>query len=223
MSELNLHQRIIEVMKDVEYLQKDDNVSTGGTGSYKAISEEKVTETIRKSLIKNGITIVPVSITHRREDDIYDTVDKYNNPKRVYNRLSTVDVVYQITNIDNIDDKIIAMSSGTGIDSQDKGVGKALTYAYKYLLLRTFAIPTGDDPDKMSSAMYDEQQPQPVKKEQIKKNVDLNVLYSQLVKKHFKSRDEFQFWVEQELSPEFDVTLPANLPELVNALRKLEN
>jgi hypothetical protein len=30
-----------------------------------------------------------------------------------------------------------------------------MTYSYKYLLLRTFAIPTGEDPDKISSAELD--------------------------------------------------------------------
>jgi beta-xylosidase len=29
-----------------------------------------------------------------------------------------------------------------------------MTYSFKYLLLRTFAIPTGDDPDKISSDLY---------------------------------------------------------------------
>ena len=32
----------------------------------------------------------------------------------------------------------------------------AMTYSYKYMLLRTFAIPTGEDPDKISSAETDE-------------------------------------------------------------------
>ena len=31
-----------------------------------------------------------------------------------------------------------------------------MTYAYKYMLLRTFAIPTGEDPDKVSSAELDD-------------------------------------------------------------------
>ena len=31
-----------------------------------------------------------------------------------------------------------------------------MTYSYKYLLLRTFAIPTGEDPDKISSAELDD-------------------------------------------------------------------
>jgi hypothetical protein len=38
---------------------------------------------------------------------------------------------------------------GHGVDSQDKGAGKATTYALKYTLLYTFLVPTGkiDDSD----------------------------------------------------------------------------
>lgn len=136
-------------MKDVSYLTKDDTVSTGG-GSYKAISEEKVTSVIRESLIRHGIVIVPISQIHTRTDE--SLADKYGNPK--ISRLSTVDTQYRIQNIDDPNDYIIASSSGTGVDTQDKGVGKAMTYSYKYLLLRTFAIPTGEDPDKISSDVY---------------------------------------------------------------------
>ncbi|MNJ59800.1 ERF superfamily protein [compost metagenome] len=64
---------------------------------------------------------------------------------------------YKIIDIETGNFEILA-SSGTGVDTQDKGVGKAMTYSYKYLLLRTFAIPTGEDPDKVSSAELDEKQ-----------------------------------------------------------------
>jgi hypothetical protein len=36
---------------------------------------------------------------------------------------------------------------GCGVDNQDKGLYKALTGAVKYFLLKTFLIPTGDDPE----------------------------------------------------------------------------
>jgi hypothetical protein len=134
---MNIYQKIAEVMKDIQYLAKDDHVKFGST-DYKAVSEEKVTSTVRESLIKNGIVIIPVEQSHHREGT-----------------LSTVDVSYRIQNIEDPEDFIIAKSSGTGADTQDKGVGKAMTYAYKYLLLRTFAIPTGEDPDKVSSAELD--------------------------------------------------------------------
>ena len=137
---MNIFQKISAVMKDVQYLCKDDRIEFGAT-KYRAISEEKVTSTVRESLIKNGIVIIPIEQSHKREGT-----------------LTTVDVGYQIQNIEDPKDYIIARSSGTGVDTQDKGVGKAMTYAYKYLLLRTFAIPTGDDPDKISSAELDKKE-----------------------------------------------------------------
>lgn len=138
MSGKNIFQRISAVMQDVQYLAKDDQIEFGKT-KYRAISEEKVTTTIRKSLITHGIVIVPVKQEHSKDGV-----------------LTTVDVTYRIQNIENENDYIEAVSSGTGVDTQDKGVGKAMTYAYKYLLLRTFAIPTGEDPDKISSAELDD-------------------------------------------------------------------
>lgn len=155
MEKLNIFQRISKVMEDVEYLQKDDKVVTNsksGTG-YKAISEEKVTSEVRKSLIKNGIVIIPIEQKHKREDETL--TDQYGNEK--VNRLTTVDTIYRIQNIEDKEDYVEAVSSGTGVDTQDKGIGKAMTYSYKYLLLRTFAIPTGEDADKISSEMYSEQ------------------------------------------------------------------
>ncbi|PZD95206.1 hypothetical protein DNH61_11645 [Paenibacillus sambharensis] len=136
---VKLYQKISAVMKDVEYLSKDDKVEFSNT-KYKAISEEKVTSTVRESLIRNKLVILPVEQQHKREGN-----------------LSTVDTKYKIVDIETGEFEII-VSSGTGADTQDKGVGKAMTYAYKYLLLRTFAIPTGEDPDKVSSAELDEKQ-----------------------------------------------------------------
>lgn len=136
---LNLFQKISAVMRDIEYLSKDDRVEFGNT-KYRAISEEKVTAAVRASLIKHGLIVLPIKQVHTKEGN-----------------LSTVDVDYKIIDIDTGEHEII-VSSGTGVDTQDKGVGKAMTYSYKYLFLRTFAIPTGEDPDKISSAELDEKQ-----------------------------------------------------------------
>lgn len=137
MASMNLWKKIHAVMKDVEYLQKDDQIEFGKT-KYKAISEEKVTSTVRESLIKHGLVIIPIEQQHFKDDV-----------------LTTVNTKYKIVDIDTGENEII-VSSGTGVDTQDKGVGKAMTYSYKYMLLRTFAIPTGEDPDKISSDEWDE-------------------------------------------------------------------
>ena len=142
----NIYQKISEVMKNIEYLTKDDKVEFGTT-KYKAISEEKVTTAVREQLVKQGIVIIPIEQQSENKELI--------RTEKSVNMLTTVHVKYRIQNIDDVNDFIEVESNGTGVDTQDKGVGKAMTYAYKYMLLRTFAIPTGEDPDKISSVETD--------------------------------------------------------------------
>lgn len=147
--EMNLYQRINKVMEEISYLAKDDKVGTGKS-SYKAISEEKVTSTVRASLIKNGLVILPVE---QNTEEIFTEYEKvaYGKKEMKQRLMTRVDTKYKIVNIDKPSEYEILASSGSGVDTQDKGVGKAMTYSYKYMLLRTFAIPTGEDPDKISN------------------------------------------------------------------------
>ena len=132
---LNVYQRISKVMEKVQYLSKDGFIKTSlySEQGYKAISEEKVTSSIREALIDVGLVIMPIRMNHTRTDEVLK--DKNGNEK--VSRLVTVDATYRIQNIDNKEDYIEVVSSGTGVDTQDKAVGKAMTYAYKYMLLRT--------------------------------------------------------------------------------------
>ena len=134
-----LYQKISAVMKQVDYLQKDGKVDFNKT-KYNVITEEKVTSAVRKAMVEVGLVILPIEQEHIREGT-----------------LTTVNTKYKIVDIETGQHEII-VSSGTGADTQDKGVGKAMTYSYKYMLLRTFAIPTGEDPDKTSSAELDEKE-----------------------------------------------------------------
>ena len=135
---MNLHEKMLEVMKAIEYLNKDDAVKYGQT-SYRAMSEEKVTSTVRKEFVRLGIVVYPVE----------QTVSKDGN-------ITTTNTTYKMVNVEDPNDFIFLASSGQGADTQDKGVGKAMTYSFKYMLLRTFAIPTGEDPDKVSSDQLDD-------------------------------------------------------------------
>ena len=130
---MNIYEKIAAIMTDVQYLAKDDHVSFGST-SYKALSEEKVTSIMRAEMLKYNLTVFPVEQTANRSGSI-----------------THVDVKYRLVNVENPDEYIEVVSCGDGADSQDKGSGKAMTYAYKYMWLRTFALPTGEDPDKIST------------------------------------------------------------------------
>lgn len=130
---MNIYEKITAIMQDVQYLAKDDRVSFGST-NYKALSEEKVTSIMRAELLKYKLVVFPAAQTASRAGSI-----------------THVDVVYRMVNVENPEEFIEIASCGDGADSQDKGSGKAMTYAFKYMWLRTFALPTGEDPDKIST------------------------------------------------------------------------
>ena len=164
----NIHQKILEVMKAIEYLNKDDHVSYKNT-NYRAMTEEKVTTVVRAELIKQGLVVYPI-----KQDVSQDGI------------ITTTNTTYRMVNVDDPKDYIDLASSGQGADTQDKGVGKAMTYSFKYLLLRTFAIPTGEDPDKIASAQIDDE----MKRSEIKRLIEQTdtdtVVYLLSMSKHFK-------------------------------------
>lgn len=131
-----IYEKILNIMKKVEYLAKDDKVEFGNT-KYKALSEEKVTCIMRKAMIEENIVVFPIEMDESREGNI-----------------THVHVKYKMLDVSD-GSSIEVVSCGDGYDSQDKGSGKAMTYAFKYMWLRTFAIPTGEDPDKVSSDEID--------------------------------------------------------------------
>lgn len=138
---MNIHEKIAAIMADVQYLAKDDNVEFGST-KYRALSEEKVTTIMRAELLKYKLVVYPVSQLATRAGNI-----------------THVDVVYRMVNVENPEEYIEIASCGDGADTQDKGSGKAMTYAFKYMWLRAFALPTGEDPDKISSDELEAQKP----------------------------------------------------------------
>lgn len=138
---MNVFQRMHAVMKEIGYISKDRLVN----GEYYAVTEEAVTSALRPALAKYGLLIFPVDHKHRQTDE---------NAGGITNRFTTLDVTYRIQNIDDPKDYVEVVSTGTAVDMQDKGIGKAMTYAYKYMALRTFAIETGTDPDNISSDLY---------------------------------------------------------------------
>ena len=135
---MSLHEKIVAIMGEVQYIQKDMRVSFQRT-NYSALSETKVTSVIRNQLIKYGLTMIPV----------------YQEYQRIVEKdITVLNVTYRLTD-SNSGEYIDVVSTGEGRDTQDKGAGKASTYAFKYALLRLFNIPTGDDPDIISSDEHD--------------------------------------------------------------------
>lgn len=150
---MTVYEKILNVMNEVGYLNKDGFVETGKGKGYKALTDEKVLTAIRPVMVKHRLIMVPVAMEHRRADE---KVKDYNGNEKT-NRITDVDMTFRIINVDDPKDYVDVVSSGTGVDTQDKGIGKSMTYAKKYALLNSFLIPSGEDTDQISSEKYTEQ------------------------------------------------------------------
>jgi hypothetical protein len=132
---------MLEVMKKVDYLQKDGQVAYGNT-RYNYLSEEKITSELRKAFVEVGLVVYPVKMEILGERE----VDTKNGRAIVTNILAT----YRIQDAES-GEYVEVQALGEGMDNGDKNVNKAMTGAFKYMQRQSFMIPTGDDPDHTSS------------------------------------------------------------------------
>jgi hypothetical protein len=134
MSELNLFQRINEIRKKIDYIQKDKSVSTGG-GSYRAVTHDAVTGILRQHLIEFGVVCVPNLIASKANDRVGDA--KQFRYDATYS--------FDFINCDKPAEKLTITIEAHAMDNADKAPGKALSYAKKYAVLKLFEIETGED------------------------------------------------------------------------------
>jgi len=78
--------------------------------------------------------------------------------------ITQLKVGFKIVDIDTGETEIL-IGFGNGADSQDKGSGKAFTYAYKTMLSKTFMLFSGEDTDDEHSDDIGREKPEPKKPE----------------------------------------------------------
>lgn len=162
----NIYQRMVQVMEEVDYIPKE---SKKVNGQYTYASHDTVKKLLHHPMVKAGIYMKSTILEMTQDGNRTD-----------------VKMEFTFYNIDNPADKIIVEYRGYGIDSQDKGVGKAISYATKYAMLNSFCLETGDDAEKDLI----EHEPQTINEEQA---VIINELGKQnpdqfkKVKEHLKS------------------------------------
>lgn len=154
----NIAKAIIEVMKEVEGIEKNMQVGTG-SNSYKGVSDQEVKKIIGNAMVKNGLCILPIGVESKTQIDRWEEDDTYNKqppyPKKTKQSVfAEVTTKYMLLHTSG--EYIELTGYGHGTDPQDKAAGKATTYALKYTLLYTFLVPTGriDDADNTHSDDY---------------------------------------------------------------------
>lgn len=146
----NIAQAILAVSKEVTVIQKSMNVGTGQS-SYKAVSDSLVRNTLRPEMIKQGLVVIPTFVEAKTVVERWTEIDSYSKevPKATKAKQSIfteATTKYLLVHQDSGESMEIA-GYGHGIDTQDKGAGKATTYALKNTLLDLFLITKGEDFD----------------------------------------------------------------------------
>jgi len=143
----NLYQKIQAVSNEVRNITKDMTVGTGNY-SYKAVSDLDVTLAVKDAEKKYKIVSIPVKQELLNSEVI--RIQKKNNEEGL-TYVDTIKMTVRIIDLEDTSQFIEVESFGKGIDTGDKGFGKASTYARKYALLNAYKIATGEDPDAEKS------------------------------------------------------------------------
>ncbi len=135
-------------MTESESLEKDMTVGSNKF-SYKAISEATVLNNVKPLLKTHGVILFPIKVESKEIRDEVET------SKGTTTRLLTqIHATYKICDVDSGECELLE-TVGNGVDTQDKGTGKAMTYAYKTLLQKTFMLFSGEDTDNTHSQEID--------------------------------------------------------------------
>lgn len=133
----NLLEALLKITKNVENVPKNGKVSYGTT-RYTYVLEKDVVNMMRELLMDEGIILIPNMI------DSSERLVLSKDGKSV----TVAKVCMSYTFLDSkTGGYITTYFYGEGSDSLDKGIYKAITGCQKYFLLKTFLVPTGDDPE----------------------------------------------------------------------------
>lgn len=146
----NIFQRMLAITSELQRIGKNLTVGTGNA-KYKAVGERDVLDAVKPLEEKHGVYSYPAS---RRvlESNMLESENTYNGQTTKKTTFMTrIETVYRFVNVDDPEDYIETTTFAEGIDPQDKGSGKAMTYGDKYALMKAYKISTGDDPDQDAS------------------------------------------------------------------------
>src|ERR1700678_3972371 len=132
---MNVFQKVLQIMSELDYIQKGDKTVNG---QYRFASHDQVTAKIHPLLVKHRLLIIP---------SIEDLKQEGNRT------IVKLGIVFKNPDAEN--DAFTVVYYGYGCDAGDKGPGKALSYAYKYCILKTFSLETGEDPDYDANAKFE--------------------------------------------------------------------
>ncbi len=134
---LSLVTKLAEVQSAVKRVKKRGR---NDFHKYDYATEADIVETVRHELATRHVMLIP-EITSYTLHELPDKGGKSRDALMILNMAFTFED-------GDSGERITKPWLGVGQDAGDKGCYKAMTGAEKYFILKTFLIPTGDDPER---------------------------------------------------------------------------
>lgn len=120
---------------------------TNNFHGYKYATEADLVSALRQELYSRGVFIFPSVTSATRTPIKVVSRDRQGNVKERETSLTEIMMTWTFVDGETGETRECVMP-GCGEDSGDKGIYKAMTGCEKYMLLKSFLVPTGDDPER---------------------------------------------------------------------------
>lgn len=148
---MNIFEKMSAITSELQTVAKNLTVQQTKTSSYKAVSERDILDAVKPLEAKYGVYSYPVSREVLESNMLESESEWQGKVTKKTTFMTRIMTVYRFVNIEKPEEYIETTTFAEGIDSQDKGSGKAMTYGDKYALMKAYKISTGDDPDQTAS------------------------------------------------------------------------
>lgn len=194
---MNIYEKMLNITNEIASVNK--NLTVGeGKSKYKAVGEADVLKAVKELEFKHKVYSYPVN-REIIESTMYTTSNQYGEKNNIFSRIKTT---YRFVNVENPDEYIEIISYAEGIDTQDKGAGKAMTYSDKYALMKAYKIITGEDPDqnpsqeeKVTNKTYTKQKQEKIQ-DKLVSDVQAKGIYKALIKKLQTNEEVVKFLMD---------------------------
>lgn len=179
-NQMNIFEKLSNITNEISSVNK--NLTVGqGKSAYKAVGEADVLKAVKELEFKYRVYSYPIS-REVLESTMYTTTNEYGEKNNIFSRIKTI---YRFVNIDKPEEYIETTTFAEGIDTQDKGSGKAMTYSDKYALMKSYKIITGEDPDQNPSEDGYKKKQKPVGVDNKITDVEAKSIYALMIRKGY--------------------------------------
>ena len=155
-SKLNVYQKLAYVRQKAPYIQKSKRGQ-----QYSYVGSSDVLSALNTVINQVGLILKPEIVAHQvreSQDEVWkaDKVKKEPVAKKRTTYFTELELMMTWINIHNPSEIVACSWYSQGVDIEgEKGVGKALTYAEKYFLLKFFNIATDDDVAELAGQEFE--------------------------------------------------------------------